>query len=131
MRNFFVHIHTHIYYIILYKFINNYKHRSLLAGRPLKLVHLQHLTDGSAADGGTKVAAAATFAADPATPAAFMSQQKQQPTHKSSHRVKRSDTSATAENQSDGARPQAASQANEEVVSVQIKGKLITTITRH
>lgn len=94
----------------------------MLAGRPLKLVHLQHLTDASDVNAGT-------FAADPVTPAAFMSQQKQQPTHKSSHRVKRSDTSATAESQRADAQPQSA--ASEDVVSVQIKGKLITTNTIH
>ncbi|XP_049307736.1 uncharacterized protein LOC105226273 [Bactrocera dorsalis] len=90
-------------------------------GRPLKLVHLQHLTDASDVDGGNAVDAAATFAADPVTPAAFKSQPKQQPTHQSSHRVKRSDTSATAESQSADAQPQAASVPSEDVVSVQIK----------
>ncbi|XP_011178053.1 uncharacterized protein LOC105209376 [Zeugodacus cucurbitae] len=88
-------------------------------GRPLKLVHLQHLTDASVDDDGASNVAAA----DSATPAAFMSQQQQQQAaYKSSHRVKRSDTSATAaQSQSEGAQPQAASQASEDVVSVQIK----------
>lgn len=101
--------------IVVCCLINNYQQLiCVIAGRPLKLVHLQHLTDAND-DNGVSNAAAGSAA------------------HKSSHRVRRSDTGATAVDQSDGgsggALPQVASQSEEEVVSVQIKGKLITSNT--
>ncbi|XP_017475926.1 PREDICTED: uncharacterized protein LOC108366127, partial [Rhagoletis zephyria] len=87
--------------------------------RPLKLVHLQHLANANAAEGATKVAdAGSSMQSEPKQ----QQHENQQQAHKSSHRVKRSGTSATTERQS-GAQPQMQSPAgeNEEVVSVQIK----------
>ncbi|XP_054738435.1 uncharacterized protein LOC129244685 isoform X1 [Anastrepha obliqua] len=82
--------------------------------RPLKLVHLQHLTDANAVDGATSAAAAVSIQAKQK-----QQYEQQEKAHETSHRVKRSDTSATAERQS-GAQAQTASQS-EEIVSVQIK----------
>ncbi|XP_067632659.1 uncharacterized protein stl [Eurosta solidaginis] len=85
------------------------------AGRPLKLVHLQHITDANANDGGH-------FSST--TQIQYEEQQKQ--AHKSSHRVKRSDASSAvnAQSQIGATQPQAhahIASKNEEVVSVQIK----------